>query len=52
MKYIKYFETFEEYESWMSVESNASQVYEKEEKICVDGVILSHTYTEVIRYDK
>ncbi len=43
MKYIKYFETFEEYESWMSVEENACEVFESEEKICVDGLILSHT---------
>ena len=44
MKYIKYFETLEEYETWMSNEANASEVYESEEKICVDGIILSHTY--------
>ena len=44
MKYIKYFETFEEYEAWMSEESNAESVYESEEKICVDGIILTHTY--------
>ena len=43
MKYIRYFETFEEYESWMSVESNAEEVYKTEEKICVDGIIFSHT---------
>ena len=43
MKYIRYFETFEEYESWMSVESNAEEVYRTEEKICVDGIIFSHT---------
>ena len=43
MKYIKYFETLEEYESWMSIEENAEEVYKSEEKICVDGVILSHT---------
>ena len=43
MKYIRYFETFEEYESWMSVESNAEEVYRSEEKICVDGVIFGHT---------
>ena len=43
MKYIKYFETVEEYESWIDVEENAEEVYRTEEKICVDGVILSHT---------
>ena len=43
MKYIKYFETLEEYEEWMAIESNAQEVYESEEKICVDGIILSHT---------
>lgn len=43
MKYIKYFETLEEYESWINVEENAEEVYRTEEKICVDGVILSHT---------
>ena len=43
MKYIKYFETIKEYESWMKVEENAEEVYQSEEKICVDGVILSHT---------
>ena len=43
MKYIKYFDTIEEYESWMSVEENAEEVYRTEEKICVDGIILSHT---------
>ena len=43
MKYIKYFETLEEYESWMSIEENAEEVYKSEEKICVDGIILSHT---------
>ena len=50
MKYIKYFETIEEYEEWMAIESNAHKVYESEEKICVDGIILSHTnksYEEV-----
>lgn len=46
MKYIKYFETIEEYESWMEVEENAEEVYQSEEKICVDGIILSHTYKE------
>lgn len=46
MKYIKYFETLEEYESWMNIEENAEEVYRTEEKICVDGVILSHTYTD------
>ena len=43
MKYIKYFETFEEYESWINVEENAEEAYRTEEKICVDGIILSHT---------
>ena len=43
MKYIKYFETFEEYEDWMKNESNTEEVFESEEKICVDGLILSHT---------
>lgn len=43
MKYIKYFETIEEYEEWMNEDDNAEKVYESEEKICVDGVILSHT---------
>ena len=43
MKYIKYFETVEEYEEWMNEADNAEKVYESEEKICVDGVILSHT---------
>ena len=50
MKYIKYFETLEEYESWINVEENAEEVYRTEEKICVGGVILSHTnkpYEEV-----
>ena len=50
MKYIKYFETLEEYESWINVEENAEEVYGTEEKICVGGVILSHTnkaYEEV-----
>ena len=52
MKYIKYFETFEEYESWINIKENAEEVYRTGEKICVGGVILSHTYTEVIRDDK
>ena len=43
MKYIKYFESLEEYESWMNIEENAEEVYRTEEKICVDGIILSHT---------
>ena len=43
MKYIKYFETLEEYESWINIEENAEEVYNSEEKICVDGIILSHT---------
>ena len=42
MKYIRYFETLEEYESWMSIEENAEEVYRTEEKICVDGINLSH----------
>ena len=46
MKYIKYFETLEEYESWMSIEENANSVYDSEEKILVDGVILNHTRDE------
>ena len=28
----------------MSIEENAEEVYKSEEKICVDGIILSHTY--------
>ena len=54
MKYIKYFETLEEYESWINIEENAEEVYRTEEKICVDGVILSHTnksYEEVTAND-
>ena len=54
MKYIKYFETLEEYETWMNVEENAEEVYRSEEKICVDGIILSHTnkaYEEVTAND-
>ena len=43
MKYIKYFETLEEYESWINIEENAEEAYKSEEKICVDGIILSHT---------
>ena len=43
MKYIRYFETLEEYEDWINVEENAEEVYRTEEKICVDGIILSHT---------
>ena len=46
MKYIKYFETLEEYEFWINIEENAEEVYRTEEKICVDGVILSHTYKD------
>ena len=46
MKYIKSFETIEEYESWMSIEENAEEVYRSEEKMCVDGVIISHTYKD------
>ena len=44
--YIKYFETLEEYEFWINIEENAEEVYRTEEKICVDGVILSHTYKD------
>lgn len=50
MKYIKYFESLEEYESWMNIGENAEEVYRTEEKICVDGVILSHT-KEVFKDD-
>lgn len=46
MKYIKFFETFEEYEEWMK--SNADEVFETEEKMCVDGVIIGHTNDEFI----
>ena len=46
MKYIKYFESIEEYETWMSVEENAEEVYESEEKMCVGGLIISHTYKD------
>ena len=46
MKYIKYFETLEEYESWINIEENAEDGYRTEEKICVDGVIISHTYKD------
>ena len=46
MKYIKYFETFEEYESWINIEENAEEVYRTEEKMCVEGVIISHTYKD------
>ena len=48
MKYIRYFETFEEYESWINIKENAEEVYRTEEKISVDGVIVSHTYREEI----
>lgn len=51
MKYIKYFETLEEYESWMNIEENAEEVYRSEEKICVDGISLSHTCEEVTADD-
>ena len=51
MKYIKYFETLEEYESWMNIEENAEEVYRSEEKICVDGIILSHTHDGVTADD-
>ena len=43
IEYIKYFETLEEYESWVNIEDNAKEVYRTEEKICVDGIILSYT---------
>ena len=46
MKYIKYFETVEEYESWMKIEENAEEVCRSEEKMCVDGVIINHTYKD------
>lgn len=46
MKYIKYFETLDEYESWINVEENAKEAYRTEEKMCVDGVIISHTYKD------
>ena len=46
MKYIKYFETIEEYQTWMRIEENAEEVYKSEEKMCVDGVIISHTYKD------
>ena len=46
MKYIKYFETIEEYQTWMSKEENAEEVYKSEEKMCVDGVIINHTYKD------
>ena len=51
MRYIKYFETFEEYESWINIEENAEEVYRNNEKICVDDVILTHTYDEAITDD-
>jgi len=51
MKYIKYFETLEEYESWINIKDNAEEVYNSEEKICVDGIILSHTHDGVIAND-
>ena len=51
MKYIKYFETFEEYESWMNIKENAEEVYRTEEKICVDGIIFSHTNDGAIADD-
>ena len=50
MKYIKYFETIEEYESWMKIEENAEEVYQSEEKICVDGVILPFPYLYEISF--
>ena len=46
MKYIKYFETLEEYESWINVGENAEEAYRTEEKMCVDGVIISHIYKD------
>ena len=51
MKYIKYFETLEEYESWINIKENAEEVYRTGEKICVDGIILSHTCEEVTADD-
>lgn len=47
VKYIKYFETVEDYEKWISIEENADEVYRTEEKICVDGIIISHTNKKV-----
>ena len=35
----------------MSIEENAEEVYRTEEKICVDGIILSHTNDEAIADD-
>ena len=32
--------------SWMNIEENAEEVYKSEEKMCVDGVIISHTYKD------
>lgn len=49
MKYIRYFETFEEYESWINVEENAEEAYRTEEKICVDGIILSLIQTNPMK---
>ena len=46
---MKYFETFEEYEEWINVEENAEEAYRTEEKMCVDGVIISHTYKDFER---
>ena len=46
MKYIKYFETIKEYQTWMSIEENADEVFKSEEKMCVDGVIINHTYKD------
>ena len=30
----------------MNIEENAEEVYKSEEKMCVDGVIISHTYKD------
>ena len=46
MKYIKYFETIEEYQTWMSIEENAKEVHQSEEKILVGGLIISHVCKE------
>ncbi|WP_295727047.1 hypothetical protein [uncultured Methanobrevibacter sp.] len=51
MKYIKYFETLEEYESWINIKENAEEVYNSQEKICVGGIILSHTHDGVTADD-
>ena len=49
--YIKYFETLEEYESWINIKENAEEVYNSQEKICVGGIILSHTHDGVTADD-